>query len=329
MSMRLIQFLRSGKSCAGRVRDAQWIEPLAFSTVYEAARAAIAADLPLTQIIESTATGESVSYEELVQTKCLLPPLTHPDPARLLISGTGLTHLGSAQSRAAMHASTHRDAELTDSMKLFREGLEGGKPAVGIGVQPEWFYKGDGRTVIAPEQSFLVPDFVADTGEEPELVGLYVVSDDGRVYRIGFALGNDLSDHITERHNYLWLAHSKLRPCCFGPELLVDDLPEDIQGQVRIIRQGQVVWERSFLTGESNMSHSIKNLEHHHFKYTRFRQPGDAHAHFFGTATLSFNDGVQTQEGDRFEIEHPSFGRPLRNTLSVEKCDGEVIVRRL
>jgi hypothetical protein len=50
------------------------------------------------------------------------------------------------------------------------------------------------------------------------------------------------------------------------------------------------------------MSHSLANLEHHHFKYALFRRPGDVHVHFFGTATLSFSDGVKTEEGDMFEI---------------------------
>jgi hypothetical protein len=63
------------------------------------------------------------------------------------------------------------------------------------------------------------------------------------------------------------------------------------------------------------MSHAISNLEHHHFKYPLFRRPGDVHVHFFGTATLSFADGVKTQEGDVFEIEAPPFHLPLRNPL--------------
>jgi hypothetical protein len=63
------------------------------------------------------------------------------------------------------------------------------------------------------------------------------------------------------------------------------------------------------------MSHSIANLEHHHFKYDVCRTPGDIHVHFFGTATLSFADGVQTQEGDVFEIEAAPFRMPLRNRL--------------
>jgi hypothetical protein len=63
------------------------------------------------------------------------------------------------------------------------------------------------------------------------------------------------------------------------------------------------------------MSHTIANLEHHHFKYDIFCQPGDLHVHFFGTATLSVADGIKTQAGDVFEIEAPAFGAPLRNEL--------------
>ena len=90
---------------------------------------------------------------------------------------------------------------------------------------------------------------------------------DGMPWRVGFALLNEFSDHVTERQNYLWLAHSKLRPCSFGPELLLGDLPDDVRGTSRIRRGKTVIFEQPFLTGEANMSHSIANLEAHHFKY--------------------------------------------------------------
>ena len=76
------------------------------------------------------------------------------------------------------------------------------------------------------------------------------------------------------------------------------------------------MWEKPFLSGQENMSHSFANLEAHHFKYELFRQPGDVHVHFFGTATLSFSDGVTTQVGDVFEIEAAPFVLPLRNALA-------------
>ena len=63
------------------------------------------------------------------------------------------------------------------------------------------------------------------------------------------------------------------------------------------------------------MSHSVRNLEHHHFKYDLFRRPGELHVHFFGTATLSFADGIQARDGDVFEIQALPFQLPLRNPL--------------
>jgi len=122
---------------------------------------------------------------------------------------------------------------------------------------------------------------------------------------------------VMEQQNYLYVAHSKLRPCAIGPELLVGDAPADIRGEVRVRRGDAVLWAKPFLTGEANMSYRIDALEHHHFKYADFRRPGDVHCHFFGTSTLSHSDGIVAQDGDWFEIEVPDFGRPLRNPLAV------------
>lgn len=63
------------------------------------------------------------------------------------------------------------------------------------------------------------------------------------------------------------------------------------------------------------MCHSLENLEYHHFKYSQFLTPGDVHIHFFGTATLSFADGIRTQPGDVFEISQAEFGAPLVNQV--------------
>ena len=184
-------------------------------------------------------------------------------------------------------------------------------------MQPEWFYKGDGSNVVAPEQPVTSPSFALDFGDEAEIVGLYIVDHVGNPWRIGFALGNEYSDHKTERMNYLYLAHSKLRPCAFGPEIVLGDLPGSVTGMSRIRRRGEVIWEKEFLSGEDNMSHSIANLEFHHFKYALFRRPGDLHAHYFGTGTLSFADNISAEPGDRFELESAHFGRPLRNVYRV------------
>jgi hypothetical protein len=280
----------------------------------------------LEDLVRQCAGDATADYEQIVAEKRLLPPLDHPDPAHCHVSGTGLTHLGSAKARDNMHAHTAVDAPQTDSMRLFAWGVEGGKPPAGeISVQPEWFYKGNGHWVVPPERPLPMPWFAQDGGEEAELVGLYVISVDRKVLRVGFAIGNEFSDHVMERQNYLYLAHSKLRPCSFGPELLVGELPADIRGQVKIVREGQAVWSETFLTGEDNMSYGIANLEHHHFKYDSFRRPGDVHCHFFGTATLSFSANVTAEPGDVFEISASPFGRPLRNPLQRARGKNEPV----
>ena len=183
-------------------------------------------------------------------------------------------------------------------------------------MQPEWFYKGDGSIVVRPGAAFPLPPFAEDAGEEPEIGGLYVIGHDAKPYRLGFAVGNEFSDHVMERKNYLYLAHSKLRSCSFGPELRVGALPQHLSGRSRILRDGEVLWDNEFLSGEANMCHSLENLEYHHFKYSQFLRPGDVHIHFFGTATLSFADGIRTQPGDRFEISQAEFGAPLINGIT-------------
>ena len=266
--------------------------------------------------------GPAVDLASAYEEGRVLSPIHHPDPAHLHLTGTGLTHLGSAATRDTMHqkAMKQDEANLTDSMRMFRMGVEGGKPADGApGVQPEWFYKGNGTMVAAPGAALSSPAFADDGGEEPEIAGIYVVGDDGTPFRVGFALSNEFSDHVMERVNYLYLAHSKLRPASFGPEILVGELPQDVRGVSRVRRGGEVVFEKPFLSGEANMSHTIANLEHHHFKYRVFREPGDVHVHMFGTATLSFADGLKTEPGDVFEIEAAQFGLPLRNTYSVSQ----------
>ena len=289
-----------------------------FESTYELAQAALAAAEPLDAYASSRAAPPAFDYPHLLNERRLLPPLTHPDPARCLVSGTGLTHYGSASTRDNMHRKLAAASEsLSDSMQMFKWGVEGGRPSgAAPGAQPEWFYKGDGDCVVACGQALPSPSFALDGGEEPEIVGLYVIAPDGTPQRLGFAIGNEFSDHVTERKNYLYLAHSKLRSCAIGPELRTGAPPAHMEGVSRIRRAGKVLWERPFLTGETNMCHSLANLEYHHFKYAAHRRPGDVHLHFFGTATLSFADGIQAAPGDVFEVELPDLGAPLANPLA-------------
>lgn len=290
---------------------------------FEAVRSKVRLDALVTERMGS----EVLNYDTLIAEKRLLSPIDHPDPAHCIVTGTGLTHLGSARSRDAMHAELNADgAALSDSMRMFKLGLEGGKPLMGeLGVAPEWFYKGDGSCVVAPEHALDVPPFAEDGGEEAELVGIYVISETDEPLRVGFAVGNEFSDHALEKRNYLYLAHSKLRPCSIGPELYLGALPEHITGKARILREGHEAWSSDLLTGEANMSHAIANLEHHHFKYDLFRRPGDVHLHFFGASALSSTGGFAIRDHDVVEIELSGFGRSLRNPIRCRRTPDEVV----
>jgi hypothetical protein len=330
--MRLIQFLTSEATRKVGAILADGDEPKVVKgtdSVRELALAADRAGVSLEQAVRERGFDQTVDYDRLIDERRLLVPLDHPDPAHCIVALTGLSHLGSAASRDAMHSKLQGD-DLTDSMTMFKLGLEGGKPAGGqIGVQPEWAYKGDGSWLVDPEQPIELPGYADDGGEEGEVAALYVIGDDGTPLRLGFALANEYSDHVMERQNYLYLAHSKLRQSSFGPELLVGGIPDDVRGSIRIERDGGVAWSGELLSGEANMCHSIANLEHHHFKYAGFRRPGDVHVYYVGASGLSCGDGFATRPGDRFVVDVPLFGRPLRNPLVAGEPLKTVVVKPL
>ena len=213
----------------------------------------------------------------------------------------------------------HRSAEeLTDSMKMFRWGLEGGHPLPGaIGDAPEWFFKGTGDILRGHGVPLEVPSYAEDGGEEGEIAGVYLIDSEGHPCRVGLAIGNEFSDHRFEKRNYLNLAGSKVRHCSLGPELVVDANFSKVPGEVTIERAGKPFWSKAICTGETEMCHSLANIEHHHFKFETHRRPGDVHVHFFGAHSLSFGDGIQLVEGDVMAIRFENFGRPLRNPLRV------------
>jgi hypothetical protein len=319
MTLRLLQYRADGKRAviADDDETARFVNNV--TSIRELALQAIENGNTLDEMIGQLGLAREVDTRAELDGGTIIAPIDHQDPAHLTMSGTGLTHLGSADARDNMHKIAAAQTQ-TDSMRIFLEGLEHGKPAGGeIGCQPEWFYKGDGSQLVGPGEPLVMPSFAQDGGEEPELAGIYLIGGDCVPYRLGICLANEFSDHVTERHNYLWLAHSKLRHAALGPELLIGPPPDHVDGTSRIRRDCCVVWEKPFLSGESNMSHSLANLEWHQFKYAQFRRPGDVHVHFFGTATLSFSDGFVTQEDDEFEIEAKPFRLPLRNRLMRSK----------
>jgi len=326
---RLVQIQNGTMRAVGLVDEPRLRLLPGVKTIYELVQAAVDSNLPLATLVHKKATGEFLDYDLIYHGKSewrLLLPVDHPtEPARCLVSGTGLTHLGSAKNRQAMHSASQ--AELNDSMKMFKWGVEGGKPVPGkIGVAPEWFYKGCGTILRAPNEPLDVTLYAEDGGEEAEIAGIYFIGADGTPHRIGMAAGNEFSDHKFEKKNYLNLAGSKIRTCSLGAELVIDPEFNSVSGNVKIVRAGKTVWAQEILTGEREMCHSLANLEHHHFKFETHRRPGDLHIHYFGACSLSFGAGMQLVDGDVMEISFAGFGRALRNPLRFTRGDPSLIV---
>ena len=128
--MNLIQFLKSdGKRAVGAIEGGKAHIVKNATSVYALALKAAADGTKLKKLVADKGLGKAIDPAAILKEGRMLPPVDHPDPAHLHVTGTGLTHLGSASTRDAMHKSNQQAAEapLTDSMKMFRMGLEGGK----------------------------------------------------------------------------------------------------------------------------------------------------------------------------------------------------------
>ena len=321
--MRLVQLRHpSQERKVALVQEPDLIVLKNYTSIFEMAGKAIDSDGDISRLVLEALSSERLTYDPIYDGNSewkLLPAFDHPsDPMHCMISGTGLTHKASAENRQAMHEVQQED-QMTDSMRMFQWGLEGGHPEAGkVGVQPEWFYKGSGLVLRAHNQALDVPAFADDGGEEPEVVGIYLISNSNQPFRVGFATSNEFSDHVMEKKNYLYLAPSKIRSCSVGPELVIGREFKDITGQVRVYRQDELLWSKNIKTGEHNMSHSLANLEYHHFKYSNHRHPGQVHIHFFGADAFSFGENIKLNDGDIMEVQWEGMGRPLKNSLKMD-----------
>ncbi len=304
-----------------------------FESVYSLAIEALEREITMTEIIRSNLSHEVLTYDRVYEGTSkwrLLPSFDHPfSPFSCLVSGTGLTHHNSALNRQMMHGGL--EEKPTDSLVMYEMGVKGGSPPVGeIGVQPEWFYKGNGSVLRAHGQRLEVPPFAMDGGEEPEIAGLYIVDRTGRPWRVGFSTANEFSDHAMEKINYLYLAPSKIRHCAIGPEVVIDADFESYVGEVSVSREGEPIWSSAIRSGEKNMCHNVANLEYHHFKYESHRIPLQAHVHFFGADAFSFGSKVQLVEGDKMTVQWKGMGRPLENYVYLaERTKIPIAIRQL
>lgn len=328
-SIRLVQLIHPQHSRnVALVRDSSLILFREIHSIYDLALEAIRKEKKIHDLVDLHLSNSTLDYDSIYYGRDewkLLPSFDHPhNPFGCLVSGTGLTHKNSALNRQMMHRAT--EDKPTDSLIMYQWGVEGGFPdKKKIGIQPEWFYKGTGVSLRAHGETLELPSFGNDGGEEPEVAGAYIVDEKGKPYRVGFTTGNEFSDHVMEKKNYLYLAPSKLRQCAIGPELAIDAEFNGFQGIVKIRRQDQLLWSAEIESGEKNMAHSLENLEYHHFKYPGHRVPLQAHIHFYGADAFSFGSGVKLQHNDIMSVQWNGLGRALENPLHISNEEQKII----
>src|SRR2546428_724148 len=86
------------------------------ASIYELAQLCLRRGFSITQHVRSLPIEESLLYDDVYSGSSpwkLLAPIDVPgEPSRTLVSGTGLTHIGSAKERQAMHlANPSKQAE--------------------------------------------------------------------------------------------------------------------------------------------------------------------------------------------------------------------------
>ena len=185
-------------------------------------------------------------------------------------------------------------------MQMFKWGVEGGRPpnGAGPGAQPEWFYKGDGDCVVALRRSRCPRPTSRSMAAKNRRSSACISS--RRTERRNDWGSPSATSSATTSPSARITCISRIRSCAPAPS-----------GRSCAPARRRRTWKARaasaaaatssgngpFVTGEANMCHSLANLEYHHFKYPAHRRPGDVHLHFFGTATLSFADGIHAQAG--------------------------------
>ncbi|WP_268876888.1 AraD1 family protein [Facilibium subflavum] len=297
-------------------------------SIYQLAKLALTKGGTLLEEINGLKTINSTYVSDFLKLNHeIMTPISIEDTPWIVMSGTGLTHINSALMRDNMMDST---GKLSDAQKIYHSGLENGKPSnKDIGAMPEWFFKGFGNALKPSYTDLSIPAYALGGGEEAELAVMYIIDDHGNPCRLGFCLGNEFSDHLLEQQNHYYLAQSKLRQCSIGSELYIGPPPEEVTGEIKIVRAGEIIWQKAFHTGFKNMTHSLQNIEQQILKYDIFRQPGAVHVFFLGADQTSFADKIVLQDGDTVSIKVDLFDISLVNNIIEEAQTQNIQVKYL
>jgi hypothetical protein len=173
--------------------------------------------------------------------------------------------------------------------------------SAGATPRTTWNYQGSGASLYGHGEPIPVVLPGASPATPGDLAAVYVIGPDRAPRRVGVTPGN------------------RSRFSSIGPELTLEaDLPS-VEGCVRVIRKRRKVWEEMLTSAGAPLLLALAAIEPDHFESADYRQPGDAHVHFFGDRFFGAREGTTLKDGDEVVVEYENLGRALRNPIQMEQ----------
>src|SRR4051794_15136828 len=127
--LRLVQLSGTEGRRVAVVEEPDLILLNSVSSVVELVEQALEQRISISALVKQYLSNQRLAYDAVYNANSswrLLPAIDVPGhPERVLVSGTGLTHIGSARDRQNMHLNTvvpEQEEAMTDSMRMFEWG---------------------------------------------------------------------------------------------------------------------------------------------------------------------------------------------------------------
>lgn len=310
--MNILQFCKNNSNYVGIINGTIVNYIKKSISIYELAINSIKEELKLSDYIKKNFTFDELDYNEIANNYSFTLPMMPHDLNHCFVSGFGLTHFNSV----LLKYDANRGGRFADAQRVYLNGLDRGKPKDNeVGSRPGWFYKGNGHNLIKTGESLSVFNDSVHVGEEPELAFIYLIGKNKIPYRVGFCLGNELTDHGLEDDSAYYIAQSKFLSGAINSEICIGALPEKLLGTVEIFKNDEKKWSSDFCTGSSKMIHSLENLEYYYFRNNMNLNENDVHFLFLGVDRMSFSDGYTIEPDSEIVISSDTFKTKLVNTV--------------
>jgi hypothetical protein len=183
---------------------------------------------------------------------------------------------------------------------------------------PDWYYKGNGKGLVAASRAIKSPCHASGAGIEIEYACVYLIDDCRNPRYIGYTLAVDFSDPVL-RHAQPGLAGlSKLRNTALCHELVIAEPPRHSVVRSSIVRRGQTVWDKQSLLGLDQLMFAKSELEALLFQHEELCEPGTVHYVLLGASLSTDKDDFELQHGDIIQANSEEEGLQLSNLFEDE-----------